>query len=370
MNKREFLRVLGAAGLTLAFPPYRMVAGSSSSRKNWVWITTDFERSDNEWTSTFAMIRKAGISAILPEIYNGRNAFYKSRHLPVKDEWLERILPLAHAAGLEVHAWMWSMPCNIESIVREHQDWYVVNRKGESAAVKPAYVPYYKFLCPSHSGVRDFIKATVTELSALNALDGVHFDYIRFPDVILARGLQPKYGIVQDREYPEYDYCYCEVCKRDFRKEYGIDVSSLDDPTASKEWRQFRYDRITRLVNNDLIPIVHRHGKKATAAVFPNWQMVRQQWSQWNLDAALPMLYHGFYKKEISWIGESVREELKALHKPIPIYAGLFVPQLDPQNLAEAIDTATGSGAAGVSLFALQSMTPGHWNQLSRTLQR
>ena len=38
-------------------------------------------------------------------------------------------------------------------------------------------------------------------------LTGIRLDYIRQLDVILASGLQPSYGIVQDREYPEYDYC-------------------------------------------------------------------------------------------------------------------------------------------------------------------
>lgn len=374
MNKRQFIRTLAAGGLGIlsgsltAGWRFRRPHGTGK-HKNWVWITTDDERPDEEWKKEFATIRAAGINAVLPEIYNGSFAFYGSAHLPVKSRWLERIIPLAHAEGLEVHAWMWTMPCNIDQIVTGHPDWYSVNRKGESASDKPAYVPYYKFLCPSHPEVRQFVQTTVRELSEIGGLDGVHLDYVRYPDVILAEGLQPKYHIAQDREYPEYDYCYCDVCKADFKKETGIDLSSLLDPTSSKEWRQFRYDRITRLVNDDLIPVILKGGKAATAAVFPNWQNVRQEWSRWNLDAALPMLYHGFYNKDIAWIGEMTAEEIKALHKPIPVYSGLFVPQLKPDSLAEAVTVALGSGAGGVSLFALQMMTGEHWEQFEKAFK-
>lgn len=342
--------------------PFPFRGRYEDKRKNWAWLPNDTKTSIDDWKSRFANMRDAGINAILPEIYNSRKAFYSSTRLPVADAWLERILPLAKAEGLEVHAWMWSMPCNLDDIVNGHPDWFVVNRHGDSAAAKPAYVPYYKFLCPSHPEVREFVRDTVEELSAIRELDGIHLDYIRYPDVILPEGLQPTYHLHQDREYPQFDYCYCDLCCHDFEETSGIDPRAIDDPSSNQAWLQFRYDRITHLVNDALVPAAHNHGKKISAAVFPNWKNVRQEWPAWNLDAVIPMLYAGFYNEGVDWIADETALEVKSLNGRIPLYSGLMVPQLKPDDLVKAVNAAVTAGAAGVSLFSGESMTDEKWS--------
>lgn len=376
MNKREFLKILGLSGVYLAGSsfvpkfntPWPLKPGAT--KKNWAWVTTDTKPTADEWKAKFGLMRQAGVDAVLLEIYNSHHAYYASKHLPVKELWLEQLLPLAKEAGLEAHAWMWSMPCSIEEILTKHPEWYVINGKGESAAVKPAYVDYYKFLCPTRPEVQDFIKTTVHELSQYDSLDGIHLDYIRFPDVILAETLQPKYGIVQDKEYPEYDYCYCEVCQKEFRKQSGIDILQLKDPSKNKEWRQFRYDRITHLVNDILVPVAHANKKLITAAVFPNWEMVRQQWPVWKLDAVLPMLYNNFYNKGIDWIKEQTEKGVASLTGRLPLYSGLFIPQLSPEDMTKAIEASYSGGARGIVLFSAQSMTDAHWKNFTQLIKK
>lgn len=342
----------------------------TNDTKNWTWINTDSHSSDDDWRQRFAALRESGIQAILPEVFNNRTAFWDSQHLPVGDHWLEQLIPLAQEAGLEVHAWIHCMTCNIPEIMENHPEWYDVNGNRESAVDKPAYVSYYRFLCPSRPGVQDFLRQRVSELAAIEGLDGIHLDYIRFPDVILAEALQPKYDIVQDREYPEYDYCYCDVCRADFKKASGIDpLSDLEDPSTSEEWRQFRYNRISALVNDHLIPAGRTGGKQMTAAVFPNWQHVRQEWHVWQLDAVLPMLYNSFYNEDAAWVGQQcVAGIARMKEKGVPksLYSGLFVPGLKPAELAEAVQTSRDGGAAGVSLFALGSMSEEHWKAFNK----
>jgi len=336
--------------------------------KNWVWVTTDLRATDDDWRRRFAKWRESGIDAVLPEVFNSWNAFYRSGHLPVADEWLERILPLAKAEGLEVHAWIWTMPCNIDEVHDEHPEWFVVNRRGESCWERPAYIKYYRFLCPSVPGVHEFLRERVKELAGYEELDGIHLDYIRFPDVILPAKLQGKYGIVQKKELPEYDYCYCESCRMEFKERYGVDPLELEDPSASPEWRQFRYDLITRLVNEDLVPVGRGHKKAMTAAVFPNWEDVRQEWRAWDLDGVFPMLYHTSYGGDIAWIREQTEKGIKSLKRKIPLYSGLFVPSLSPEELAEAVKASLEGGASGVSLFSSGAMSDAHWESFRRTV--
>jgi len=341
----------------------------NEGRKNWAWIATDLKSTDEEWKRKFARWRDSGVDAVLPEVFGSRAAFYASGHLPVAAEWLETILPIARAEGLEVHAWTWMMPCNIRKVQEKHPEWFNVNRKGESSLEKPPYVSYYRFLCPSRPEVHELLQRRVTELAQYDELDGIHLDYIRYPDVILGAALQSKYGIVQDREYPEYDSCYCDMCRRDFREMSGIDPTELDDPSASEAWRQFRYDRITNIVNTQLIPIAREHGKAMTAAVFPYWKHVRQEWRAWHLDGILPMLYHSFYEEDIAWIGEQVEAGVRSLPEKIPLYSGLFAPSLSPEELSQAMAISFEGGARGVSLFSVGAMSDEHWQSFRQAVR-
>jgi uncharacterized lipoprotein YddW (UPF0748 family) len=375
MNRRNLLKTLGLGSAAILAEPFaksNILYGKEKEikLKNWTWITTDTDTSAEDWQKKFAQMKEAGINAILPEIFNSKFSFYGSKHLPVQDLWLERILPIAKSEGLEVHAWMWTMICNIEQIYNEHPDWYMVNRNGESCIDKPAYVEHYRFLCPSRTEPMEFVAKRVEELSQYDQLDGVHLDFIRYPDVILAESLQPKYGIIQDGEYPEYDYCYCDVCRNTFKEKSGFDPLTLKDPTANVEWRQYRYDTISNLVNNKLIPIARKYKKEITAAVFPpyNWLRVRQEWPNWNLDAVLPMLYHNFYYQGIEWIKEQTEKGIYSLRRSEPLFSGLFISAFSPQGLSKAVEAAIAGGAAGVVLFAGNAMTDQQWKSFHDTI--
>jgi hypothetical protein len=185
--------------------------------------------------------------------------------------------------------------------------------------------------------------------------------------VILAKGLQPKYDIVQDKEYPQYDYSYSTYCREQFKEQTGIDpLTDLEDPAANEEWRQFRYDAVSNMVNNRLIPEARQQGKMITAAVFPNWESVRQAWHTWDLDAFLPMLYHNFYERDLDFIQEHTRKALERMDTPKPIYSGLFIPEIEPEQLDAAIREGLDGGASGSSFFALGAMQDAHWKALKK----
>jgi uncharacterized lipoprotein YddW (UPF0748 family) len=354
MHRRAFLAALGA-GLAAARTSRMLAQPAGGATKNWAWMPPKLPGAD-EWRRQLATLKQGGIDAIL---IGGNADFYR------------KVIPAATAEGIEVHAWQFTMMRGEN--VAAHPEWYAVSRKGVSTATKPPYVDYYKFMCPSRDEVRAYVRGVMREIAQVEGLASVHLDYIRYPDVILPIALWPKYNLVQDREHPEFDFCYCTVCRERFKKQAGVDPLELADPPAHREWLQFRYDTITSLVNA-IAGDVHAAKKKLTAAVFPTpaiaKALVRQEWTKWDLDAVLPMLYNGFYKEDVAWVERGTREGVQALAGRIPLYAGLYVPDLKPADLARAAEHAFAGGARGVSVFEGQMLTPEHWKALTPVLRR
>lgn len=292
---------------------------------------------------------------------------------------LERIRQAAQVAkanGLEFHAW-------IPTLTQEQCDstWYTVNRLGESAYDKPVYVPYYTTLDPNRPEVVAWLCQQYAKVAEIPEVDFVQLDYIRYADVILAKGLWEKYGLVMNEEYPKADYCYCDHCVADFKAKTGVDIRSVADPSKEKAWAQYRCDAVTNCVNA-IAQAVHAKGKKVSADVFPGpashaeW-MVRQQWQHWEVDALFPMLYNDFYLQPATWVETMTAEGVAAVkHKGTPIYAGLFICRdwqdkdkvVDPENsglipseIPTAVKGAVKAGARGLSLFIPTNMTLEHW---------
>jgi uncharacterized lipoprotein YddW (UPF0748 family) len=377
ITKREFLRALGAAAVAAAGHPARVFAAvaekpQSPRLKNFLWLRPSITRTPDDWRRDFDLWRASGIHGVMAEVYNGRQALFQSTRLPVRAPWLETAIPLAKAAGLELHAWMWSMPCLIDSVIKTHPDWYNVNAKGESAVDKPAYVDYYKFLDPARPEVREFVRDTVRELAAIPGLTGVHLDYIRHPDAILPSGLWSKYGIVQDKVYPPYDYGYTDYSRQLFKKKTGIDPIDLKDPEANAAWMQYRLDSVVDLVNDYLVPAAHAGGKQISAAVFPGPSrarvMVRQDWGRFKLDMFLPMLYHTFYEAGPEFVKQYTEEAVQTVSKPV--HAGLFIDPLDAAAFTKTIEMALAGGAAGVSIFDAGAMNAERWALLAKAVAR
>ncbi|MDP6775421.1 MAG: putative glycoside hydrolase [Candidatus Latescibacteria bacterium] len=336
---------------------------------NWIWLHPKPGEDDETWKRRFGRFREADIGGALTCVSNGREGLYRSGHLPVGAPLLDDLLPLAEAEGIALHAWIVTLRCNVPGVQASHPDWYSVSRNGASSLDRPPYIPSYQWLCPTRPEVVEFVRATVTELAEYGELGGIHLDYIRHPDVILPEALQPKYDLVQDREYPEFDFCYCEVCREAFREQTGVDVLEMDDPTSDDAWREFRFEGIRQMVSA-AAEEVRARGKQVSAAVFATPDLartyVRQDWPSWDLDAVFPMIYHQYYARPEPWIGSATREGVEALAGRFPLYSGLFIPALDVGALQEAVDLALENGAQGVCFFSYGAMTEAHWESLGK----
>jgi len=274
-------------------------------------------------------------------------------------EFYNKLIPLASEKGIKIHAWMWTLNRPNDTIANKHPEWYAVNRAGQNSLEYRAYVDYYQWLSPFHPEAREHIKNNVRKLSKVKGLASIHLDYVRYVDVILGADLQPKYNLVQTTEMPEYDYGYHSIAREGFKKIFGKDPQDFEHPELSTEWRQYRLNAISSLVN-ELVDIAHNSGHKMTAAVFPfpemSRQMVRQPWDDFNLDAAYPMVYNNFYLENVNWIGFAVEQGVNDVD--FPIHAGLYGPALiDPKDLEKAIRLSKEKGAKGFSIFTADNLS-------------
>lgn len=340
----------------------------------YAWTGGPGDASDEKLKANFEDLKSKGIDVLM---YNGGQ----------NPEVYKRVGKIAKAAGLGFHTWIPTMNQGHKDAIKP--EWYAVNRKGESSYDKPAYVSHYHFLCPSRVGVQEFLKTMYGKITDVADVDAIHLDYIRFPDVILARGLWEKYGLVMDKEYPAYDYCYCDTCISNFKEQSGIDIKTVEDPTQVEEWKQFRYDLITNIVKQ-ITDVVHSKGKKINGAVFPGpnsqaKKLVRQEWDKWSLDSYFPMNYNDFYSEGPKWIGEVTKEAVTALQNKKPVISGLFIcpnpankaNEKDPENhgllpeeLEEAISESMKNGAEGICLFTPGRMTDAHWEVFKKAIYK
>lgn len=316
--------------------------------KFWTWITVDPKKEITYYKSEFKKYKSYGLDAVL--VNTGADPLL-----------LNKITPIAIEAGLEVHAWMFTVNRPGDPVAQNQPDWYMVSRNGRSCYDQPPYVGYYKWLCPTRVDSRTHILNLVEGLAKVNGVSSVHLDYIRYPDIFLPIGLLPKYNLEQNTELPEYDFCYCEVCIAEFEKLHHKNPKEFEHPEIDIEWKNFRLNKIKSIVD-EAYKIAHANNKMLTAAVFPYPEMaghmVRQRWDKWKIDVVLPMVYHGFYNEELDWIGYATRQGVNdVINTQTQVHTGLYLPDFADGGFKEAIEHAIKNGAKGVSFFDGPSLT-------------
>ena len=335
---------------------------SDEASFDWAWMYLRGDLKDNKLKKDFRVMHNSGIDGLLIIEPN------------LTDEEFAHVAGIAKKEGLSVHIWIpTTNPHGNRGVEKEHPEWYQVSREGKSCLDTPPYVGYYKWLCPNNPGAREYMVGIMQELARKDFLDGVHLDYIRFPDVILPVGLQPKYDLVQDSEFPEYDFCYCDECRKKFKSEYGIDPIDIEDPAGNQDWVNFRYNSITSLVS-DIYDVVHAEGKLLSAAVFPTpklaKQLVRQDWANWKIDALMPMIYHKYYYEPLQWIKTASKEGVDALGGKTDLYSGVFTAWIGPDEMDDLVELSDEAGAKGICLFTANGMSKKQWKALRKALDK
>ncbi len=329
--------------------------------KFWTWTGGN----DRDWDAYFAELEDVGITGVL---------------MGATKERYQQVIPIAQKYGIEIHAWLWIM--NNRDIAAEHPEWLDYNRLGESMSEEKAYVDYYKFLNPIIPEVKEEILEYMEGVISIEGLSGISLDYCRYVDAVLPTSLWDHYGIVQDKIYPKWDYGYHPMMIEAFEKEYGYNpqnnFSEQEHKTGvpyDEKWHQFRMDKVNDIAKA-IGELAHSYDKVISASPFPtpgmSRRMVYQDWGEWELDMAFPMIYNGFYYGDLEWISNCVKECVRDSKCPDNIYIGLYMPdyQGTPDfSLSEAIKVAIKSGAKGFSVFQYDHLPEQQRQELKTLIQ-
>jgi uncharacterized lipoprotein YddW (UPF0748 family) len=319
------------------------------------WGEPNKNADKEEQLETLKKWSEAGITDLLPS---------------VGVERLKELIDFGANYDVKIHAWHWMMNVGGSEECRENPEWYSVNALGQSCRDFHPYVNYYNFLSPFSEGARDYIKKGVREKAQIKGLASVHFDYIRYVDVILGNNLQKKYPykggkLVQDRILDEYDFGYHPNARKQYQEIFGIDPMELEDRAENPAWQQFRMNAITSLVN-ECVEICHEEGTAASAAVFPFPQLareyVRQDWVHWNLDYFFPMIYKKDHDGNMGWVEFATKEGVREMKNGKHLFTGILVGDYGDnlEDFEKAIHLAHDNGARGITFFTVNSLTDKH----------
>ena len=313
----------------------------------WTWLE---DLPDVDMEASFKAMHEAGIDGVM-------------LHAVTEEDYL-RDIAIAKKYGITVYAWVWTLNPPRQDrpqMLKEHPEWFDVNRNGQSLADFKAYVNSYKFMCPVLPEVRENLVNRVKRLCEIEGIEGICLDYCRLVDVVLPVSLSYNYKITQDGEvFPQWDFGYHPAMIEEFQKEFGYDPRNQEDPSRDPKWQKFRCDKISECANL-MAETIRSYGKVVTASPFATPKvasfMVAQNIGDWDLDIVFPMLYTAFYTQETGYAYDGTIENNRDKNPKTVLGVGLDTELGDnPEDIFEKMDNAFKAGAQAVSLYTIAGL--------------
>ncbi len=322
-----------------------------------IWVTRWDYKTPRDISTIMEDCRRAGFTTVLFQVRGNGTAFYRSKIEPWADELggrdpgfdpLSVACQAAHDRKLAIHAWVNVMPGwrgdeppkNKRQLYHAKANWFWRDQTGRRQRLG-----WYASLNPCYPQVRAYLVDVMHEIVANYPIDGLHLDYIRFPNEW--NDSYPPGATVPD--YPRDPKTLAM-----FHRATG---RSPDE--APQQWSQWRTEQVTKLVR-DIHDMVRKTKSKVilSAAVGSDpvtskrthFQDARLWIAKGLLDAVFPMCY-----------GSDMRTFAKQIHTWLPyqsrlkVICGVNCDQRDPALVAQQIDYVKRTGGH-FSAFAYNSL--------------
>ena len=298
-----------------------------------------------QWTRTCRLLKDAGFSDLYVNIAGAGFAHYASDVLPRSKVFAEQgdqlaaCVAAARPLGLRVHAWILCF-----STEGATADRIAVFRKKGWLLGADAARPW---LDPTNPDVRAYLVRAAREVAMKYRVDGVHLDFVRYPD---------------------FNSCFGAPLKSRFENAIGQRLLAWPDQVKSGSYRQayiqWRASQVTDFVQT-VRKTLRRDapGRLLTAAVYGKYpsclDAVGQDWESWiNIDLVdyvVPMNSTGDMARFAEWVAQQARTRKQALHVVPGIGVTAAESRLDAIQVVDQINTARNAGCPGFALFDLDT---------------
>ena len=305
-----------------------------------LWIHNPFGVGDWGWDRSCQVLAEAGLNAIIPNMLDAGLTSYPSDILPVDERVAQRgdqmaaLVQGARKHGIEVHPW--KVNYNLQGAPGEFiEEMRAAGRLQATSAgeVRP-------WLCPSHPDNQALEAESMLEVVRNYDVDGIHFDYIRYPGV---------------------EGCYDDGCRARFQTETAHVVHQWPDDVLTGEliepFQKWRQDQVTELVRTVAIEArLIKPGIQISAAVFGNWPESRftvgQDWVRWVEEGYLDFVCPMNYIPDTGQFMARVRDQVRWVDGRVPLYIGIGAWQMTRRDeVLRQIAFTRESGADGFVLF-------------------
>jgi uncharacterized lipoprotein YddW (UPF0748 family) len=325
----------------------------------------------------FDRLAQAGINTVFFETVNASYTIYPSQVAPQQNPLIKGWDPLAagvklaHARGMELHAWVWTFAAGNQRhneiinvnpnypgpVLDKYPDWANYDNRGNMIPVgqtKP-------FLDPANPEARQYLLKLYEEIVTRYKVDGLQLDYIRYPFQ------DPAAGRV---------YGYGRAARQQFQQLTGVDPINIspNDRDLWHRWTTFRTQQVDSFVAE---VSQHLRQKRShlilSVAVFPlpereRIQKIQQHWEVWarrgDIDLVVPMTYAldtpRFQRLAQPWIAS------KQLGATL-LVPGIRLLSLPTVGAFDQLQLVRDLPVSGYALFAAENLTSELHKVFSRT---
>jgi uncharacterized lipoprotein YddW (UPF0748 family) len=354
-----------------------------------LWVTRATMTSPAAIARMVWSAKEVGFNTIIVQVRGRGDAYYASTLEPRASELTSRpgfdplaeTIGVARRAGLRVHAWVVvnlvssaaELPSSRDHVLYRHPDWLMVPRElaAEMLAVSsrsPEYVGRLArwsrarsseveglYVSPVHAAAAKHIADVVAEMAQRYEVDGVHLDYMRYPN----EGFDYSRGALQQfRQTVRATLSNADRTRAD--RHEALDPLAYPD-LFPEQWQAFRRARLTSVLMRvrTMLKAV-RPTATLSAAVVPGFDHAHgsrlQDWRTWLDQSLLDIVCPMAYTRELD-VFETQIAEAQALAAGKPVWAGVGAYHLSTAETLQHIAAARRLKAAGVILFSYDALT-------------
>lgn len=354
-----------------------------------LWVTRTTLASPDAVAQMVRAAEAGGFNTLVVQVRGRGDAYYAGTLEPRAPELaskpafdpLAAVLEQAHAAGLKVHAWVAvnlvsssvSLPASREHVIYRAPEWLMVPRELAAQMKKvdvrsPAYIGRLArwtrahadeveglYTSPVHPGAQAHVASVIGELVRNYAVDGVHLDYVRFPN--------------ESFDYsPSAIELFKATIRPDLTDQERRDAAAREvlDPAAYPNlfpgrWDEFRRSGLTELVLKVRTAVkAARPATIVSAAVVADAKQASesrlQDWRAWLDQSLLDVLCPMAYTTDAQVFRQQVASALEYAGD-VPVWAGIGAYRMTQAQTLQHIATARKLGAGGVILFSYEALT-------------